>query len=174
MHPVDEFCNQWVSPLTPSLPRRYLKKTNTSAKFESLQPFCFLFSHWHVKGSSSKRIALKGDNYVIGPKNILFAGASVHLSARKFCTGWSREGVKFPLTCRRRHGSSQPSSSLVGVATLHADRIGTGPCFTHAFKWQDRIACMADSKHGFTTSFLQLLGERCRKARLVVCQSGCR
>ena len=35
-----------------------------------------------MKGFSSKRIALKLD--VIGPENILYAGASVHLSAREF------------------------------------------------------------------------------------------
>ena len=35
-----------------------------------------------MKGFSSKRIALKAD--VIGPENVLFAGASVQLSARKF------------------------------------------------------------------------------------------
>ena len=36
---------------------------------------------WAVKRFSSKRISLKAD--VIGPENILFAGASVHLSAQK-------------------------------------------------------------------------------------------
>ena len=49
-----------------------IENANKSAKFESFK---------HVKGFASKRIALKLD--VIGPENILFAGASVHLSARK-------------------------------------------------------------------------------------------
>ena len=40
------------------------------------------FSHWHVKGFSSKCIALKVD--AIGLENILFVGGSVHLSAQKF------------------------------------------------------------------------------------------
>ena len=35
----------------------------------------FSFSHWHLKGLSSKRIALKVD--VTGPEHILFAGVSV-------------------------------------------------------------------------------------------------
>ena len=35
-----------------------------------------------MKGFSSEHIALKID--VIGPENMLFAGASVHLSAQKF------------------------------------------------------------------------------------------
>ena len=39
-------------------------------------------SHWHVKGFSPKHIAVKVD--AIGPENTLFAGVSVHLSARKF------------------------------------------------------------------------------------------
>ena len=43
-----------------------------------------------MEALSSKRVALKVD--VIGPENILFAGASVHLSAENF-TGWGSEGV---------------------------------------------------------------------------------
>ena len=44
------------------------------------------FSHWHVQGFYfTKSRALKVD--VIGPENILFAGASVHLSARKLHAG---------------------------------------------------------------------------------------
>ena len=77
------------------------------ANFETLEPFCFPFSHWPVKGLSSKRLALKAD--VIGPgKNILFAGASVHLSARIFYRPGGSEGVKWDLyvsstimVCRR-------------------------------------------------------------------------
>jgi len=62
-----------------------LKTTNKSAKFETLNGFCLLLSvsHCHVKGFSSKRIALKAD-VITGPENVLFAGVSVHLSARKF------------------------------------------------------------------------------------------
>ena len=56
--------------------------TNKSAKFETLNCFCLLFLHCHVKGFSLNHIALKVD--VIGPENILFAGASMHLSAQKF------------------------------------------------------------------------------------------
>jgi len=61
-----------------------MKTTNKSAKFEEEEKEAFLSSssHWHVKGSSPKRIALKVD--VTGPENILFAGVSVHHSARKF------------------------------------------------------------------------------------------
>ena len=63
-----------------------LENARKSAKFKNRKPFlfCFLFCflHWYVKGFSSKRITLKVD--VTGPENILFAGASVHLSARKF------------------------------------------------------------------------------------------
>ena len=40
------------------------------------------FSHWHAKGFSSKHIILKVD--AIRQENTLFAGASMHLSARKF------------------------------------------------------------------------------------------
>ena len=67
--------------LTPSLPRCHLKATNKTGKSESI--LCLLFgTGMSVEGFSSKRIALKID--VIGPENILFAGASVHLSAGKF------------------------------------------------------------------------------------------
>ena len=49
-----------------------------------------------MKGFSSKHIAVEAD--VIGAKNILFAGASVHLSFSLFFlflfTGWGSEGVK--------------------------------------------------------------------------------
>ena len=37
-----------------------------------------------MKGFSAKCIALKADNYVIEQENILFAGTSEQLSARKF------------------------------------------------------------------------------------------
>ena len=37
------------------------------------------FSHWHVKGFSSKCLALKID--VTGPENILFASVSAHHSS---------------------------------------------------------------------------------------------
>ena len=85
-------CNNSVlrCTLTPSLPCHF-KTTTKRAKFETLNCFCLLlFLHWDVKGVSSKHTALKVD--VIGPQNILFAGASVHLSARNF-TGWGSEGV---------------------------------------------------------------------------------
>ena len=68
--------------LTPSLPWCHLKMTTKSVKFESFKTFCFYFSHRHVKGLSSQRVALKVD--VIGPENIQFAGMSLHLSAQKF------------------------------------------------------------------------------------------
>ena len=77
--------------LTSLLPCYLLKMANKRAKSTTLKPFCvcfsvclffFLFSHWHVKGLSSKCITLKVD--VIGLGNILFVGASVHLSVRKF------------------------------------------------------------------------------------------
>ena len=58
-------------------------------KFETLFVF-FFFLHWYVKGSLSKRTALKMD--VAGPENILFAGASVHQPGN--FTGWGSEGVK--------------------------------------------------------------------------------
>ena len=48
------------------------------------------FSHWHVKGFSSKHIALKED--VTGLENILFGHMSLHLSAWKFYT-WAGKGL---------------------------------------------------------------------------------
>ena len=44
--------------------------------------YYYYFSPCHVKEFSSKSIKLEVD--VIGLENVLFAGASVHLSARKF------------------------------------------------------------------------------------------
>ena len=49
-----------VKGLIPSLPGCHLKMTNNSVKFETRKPFS-LFSHWHVKQFSAKRIALKVD-----------------------------------------------------------------------------------------------------------------
>ena len=77
--------------LTSSLPCYVLKMANKRAKYTTLKPFCvcfsvclffFLFSHWHVKGLSSKCITLKAD--VIGLENILFVGTSMYLSVQKF------------------------------------------------------------------------------------------
>ena len=76
--------------LTPSLPWCHFKTTNKCAKFETFKLFCLSFffflggggrGHWHVKGFSSKRIALKVD--VIGQETTLFTGTSLHLSAWK-------------------------------------------------------------------------------------------
>ena len=50
----------------------------------------FIETQRYVKGFSSKHIALKVD--VTGAESILFAGASVHLSARSF-TGWAVKGL---------------------------------------------------------------------------------
>ena len=49
------------------------------------------FSHWHAKGFSSKHIALKVDG--IGPENLLFAGASAHLSSRKIGQAGAVKGL---------------------------------------------------------------------------------
>ena len=67
--------------LTPSLPY-HLKTTNKSAKSETLTPFGLLFrtgtwKNFHQMHNTERRCA-------IGPENILFAGVSVDLSARKF------------------------------------------------------------------------------------------
>ena len=64
--------------------------TSKSVKFETLNCFCLYFSHCHVKGFSSKLKALKVD--VMGAENILFAGASLHLSARKYYRLGKRRG----------------------------------------------------------------------------------
>ena len=58
-----------------------LEMGSENAKFETLKHFFFSLAS-ERKGLSPKRIALNLD--AIGPENILFAGASVHLSARKF------------------------------------------------------------------------------------------
>ena len=53
---------------------------------QTLKPFClfffFFFFDWHMKGSPSKLVALQTE--VTGSEKVLFAGASVHHSARKF------------------------------------------------------------------------------------------
>ena len=71
-----------ASLLTPSLPWCHLKTTNKSAKFEILTSFCCCFA------LACERLCIKThgieSRWVTGPENILFAGASVHLSARTF------------------------------------------------------------------------------------------
>ena len=84
-----EVCSGGRALLTPSLPGCHLKMANKSAKFKTLMLFCS-FSPWHVTGLSSKRIASKVD--VIGPENVLCAGTSVDLSARKFNRLGQRSG----------------------------------------------------------------------------------
>ena len=59
-------------------------------KVQNLKLFMFSFSHCRVDRFSSKRIALKVD--VIGPGNILFAGAIVRIQPGNF-TGWGSEGL---------------------------------------------------------------------------------
>ena len=56
--------------------------TSKNVKSEKNAAFLSSFPNWHVKGLSSKKQSIKS-RCVIGPENILFAGASV-LSVRKF------------------------------------------------------------------------------------------
>ena len=68
-----------------------LETTNNSEKSETLKPFCFLFF-----AQACGRIFIQTHStesrWVIGPENILFAGACVHRSAENF-TDWGSEGV---------------------------------------------------------------------------------
>ena len=75
---------------------------------KSFQPFLSPFSHWHVEGLSTQRVTLKAD--VTGPENMLLAGMSLHLSARKFYRLGS-EGVN----CEGRNKSQN---------TVHGGRPG--------------------------------------------------
>ena len=76
----------WISQcrffLTRSLPWRHLKTTNKSEKSETCKPFCFFFA----LACETIFIKTRGieSRCAIGPENILFADASVHLSARTF------------------------------------------------------------------------------------------
>ena len=83
-----------------------------STKFETLKPFFLSFSHWHVKGFSPKRIALKVD--VTGLENILFAGASVYHSARKF-TGFGSKGVNGPWEDKTRQKQTKLKITTIAV-----------------------------------------------------------
>ena len=94
---------------TPSLLWRHLKTANNSAKFETLQPFCLLFrtaiwNHFHQNAQHWKLMCYRTEKYTvcrqvrasfspeswcdIGLENTLFAGKSVHLSARKVDSLW--------------------------------------------------------------------------------------
>ena len=66
-----------------------LEMGSENAKFETLKHFFFSLA-CERKGLSPKRIALNLD--AIGPENILFAGASLLLSARTFYTLGQRRG----------------------------------------------------------------------------------
>ena len=78
--------------LTPSLPWCHFKTTNKSAKFETIKPFCLLLSHWYVKGSPPKRIALKVD--LLQDKKIDWLQARLYTFQPGNFTGWGSEGVK--------------------------------------------------------------------------------
>ena len=68
--------------LTPSLPWCHLKTTNKMRNLKPLSFFVFFFARAY------ERLFIKTHSIqsecVNGPENILFAGASVYLSARKF------------------------------------------------------------------------------------------
>ena len=67
--------------------------TNKSVKFETIKPFLSSFSHWHVKGFSSKRDSTES-RCVIGPENVLSAG---HVRAA-FCPEILQAGAVKGLT----------------------------------------------------------------------------
>ena len=69
--------------LTPSLPRCHLKTTNKSAKSETLQPFLCGFFTLVCKRFFIRTHTIKC-RCATGLENVLFAGASVRLSAQKF------------------------------------------------------------------------------------------
>ena len=68
-----------------------LKTTNKSAKFEIFKPFLF-FSHWHVKGFLSKRVARKVD--VLQDRKTFSLQARPCIFQPRNVTGWGSEGVK--------------------------------------------------------------------------------
>ena len=80
----------YCSILTPSLPWCHLQRTSNSMKYETLKPFIYVFARaW--ERIFIKTLSTEG-RCVTGPENVLFAGASVHLSARK-CLRRGSEGV---------------------------------------------------------------------------------
>ena len=74
--------------LTPSLLWCHLKTTDESSKLKTL---CLLFLYWHVKGFSSKCIALKAD--VLQDRKIYCLQACACIFQPGNLTGWGREGV---------------------------------------------------------------------------------
>ena len=89
--------------------------THKSAKFET---FLSSFSHWHVKGFSSKRTALKTD--VVGPETDV-VGPETRCLQELPCTiqpgnvtGWGSEGVKMALIAAQSCESVWPSGKALG------------------------------------------------------------
>ena len=78
----------------------------------------FSFSHWQVKGLSSRRTALKVD--VIGPENVLFEGTFLHLSAGNL-TGWGSEGVKASLEGRETRAVTESDRTGRQIVACAAD-----------------------------------------------------
>ena len=76
--------------LTPSLPWCHWKMTNKSAKFETFK-LLSSFSHWHVKGFSSKRAALQAD--VSYDPKIYCVQACLCIFQPGNFTGWGSDGV---------------------------------------------------------------------------------
>ena len=77
--------------LTSSLPWRHLKTTN-NCEIWNLSAFLFSVLHWHVKGFSSKRMALKVD--VLQDREIYSLQARPCIFQPRNITGWGSEGVK--------------------------------------------------------------------------------
>ena len=91
-----------VSVLTLSLPWRHFKTTIKSAKCETLEVFLFSFWYWHVKGFSSKRIALKADVLLQDRKIYCLQARPCLFQPGRF-TGWGSEGINFSLHCAVPH-----------------------------------------------------------------------
>ena len=87
---VNDLKKTCIQLLTPSLPWCHWKMTNKSAKFETFK-LLSSFSHWRVKGVSSKRAALQAD--VSYDPKIYCVQACLCIFQPGNFTGWGSDGV---------------------------------------------------------------------------------
>ena len=104
--------------LTPSLPWCHLKMTNKRLNLKPFSLFVFLFA------LACERIFMRmhctESRCVIGPDNILFAGASAHFFFQPGnFTSWGRGGVKLNFVVANESKQSYPRSPFY---TMHDTR----------------------------------------------------
>ena len=113
-----------VNPFTAMI--CHLKTTNKSGKFETLKLFGLLFSHWHVKGLSSKGKALKVD---VTDRKMYCLQSRPYIFQPGNFTGLGSEGVKPHRVRRGKRRDRGEISALIKLPKAVGGVVGIIHCF---------------------------------------------